>query len=69
MSGLFSHITMDVILRVLFGTQAGDQAAPMAAATQHLSEVGFREMFWPMTLPDWLPLPGKAKKRRSLRSL
>ncbi|MFN9506651.1 MAG: cytochrome P450 [Rubrivivax sp.] len=28
-----------------------------------------REMFWPVTLPDWLPLPGKRAKRRALRSL
>lgn len=41
----------------------------MAATTQALSEIGFREMFWPMTLPDWLPLPGKAAKRRAIGAL
>jgi cytochrome P450 len=28
-----------------------------------------REMFRPLTLPDWLPLPGKAAKRQALRTL
>jgi cytochrome P450 len=28
-----------------------------------------KEFFWPMTLPDWLPLPGKATKRKALRLL
>ena len=44
----------------------GAETAEAAAATQVLSETGFREMFWPLTLPDWLPLPGKAAKRRAL---
>lgn len=66
---LFSHITMDVILRTLFGTPAGRDTAQAAADVQTLSETGFREMFWPMTLPDWLPLPGKAAKRGALRRL
>jgi hypothetical protein len=36
---------------------------------QDISEIGFKEMFWPFTLPDWLPLPGKATKRRAMRQL
>lgn len=66
MDAFFSHVTMDVILRVLFSARAGSETAEAAAATQVLSETGFREMFWPLTLPDWLPLPGKAAKRRAL---
>ena len=27
------------------------------------------DMFQPFTLPDWLPLPGKAAKRQALRTL
>ena len=59
MDVFFSHVTMDVIPRAL-QRRAGAETAEAAAATQVLSETGFREMFWPATLPDWLPLPGKA---------
>jgi cytochrome P450 len=70
MDTLFSHLTMDVILRTLF-SHAGSTAETHAAslATQTLSECAMREMFRPLTLPDWLPLPGKAAKRQALRSL
>ena len=66
---LFSQLSMDVMLRTLFGTPAGPETAAAAHATQRISETLFREMFWPMTLPDWLPLPGKAAKRADLRLL
>ncbi|MBB5204803.1 cytochrome P450 [Inhella inkyongensis] len=69
MAALFNHLTMDVILRTLFSRSAGPETTRCAAATQVLSATVFREMFWPMTLPDWLPLPGKAAKRRALRTL
>jgi cytochrome P450 len=70
MDALFSQLAMDVILRTLFGQRASaDDALQTAAATQVLSEGAMREMFMPMTLPDWLPLPGKARKRWALRSL
>jgi cytochrome P450 len=69
MALLFSHLAMDVILRTLFGTAAGSDTAATARAVQDISEIGFREMFWPFTLPDWLPLPGKATKRRAMRQL
>lgn len=77
MALLFSHLAMDVILRTLFGTNsgtnigshAGSDTAATARAVQDISEIGFKEMFWPLTLPDWLPLPGKATKRRAMRQL
>jgi len=65
MDALFSHLTMDVISRTLFSTPIGSDTAAAAAAVQVLSETALAEMFWPFTLPDWLPLPGKAAKRRA----
>lgn len=65
MDALFSHLTMDVISRTLFSTPIGGDTAAAAHAVQVLSETALQEMFWPMTLPDWLPLPGKAAKRRA----
>jgi cytochrome P450 len=70
MDALFSGLAMDVILRTLFSDRVRPQDSRQAAwATQTLSETAMREMFWPVTLPDWLPLPGKAAKRRAIRCL
>ena len=69
MDELFSRVAMDVIMRTLFSSQAPADASSAAAAVQVMSECAMREMFWPLTLPDWLPLPGKAAKRRALRDL
>jgi cytochrome P450 len=67
MAALFSQLTMDVISRTLFSAPIGSDTAAAAHAVQVLSETALAEMFWPATLPDWLPLPGKAAKRRASR--
>lgn len=68
-AGWMSQLTMDVILRTLFSQPEQGESGQALWATQQLSQTAMREMFWPRTLPDWLPLPGKAAKRRALRSL
>ena len=69
MDTLWTDVAMDVILRTLFSESAQADARDAAWATQTLSETAFSEMFMPFTLPDWLPLPGKAAKRRALKAL
>jgi cytochrome P450 len=69
MDALFSTLTMDVILRTLFGARADCDTAAAAAAVQTLSATAMDEMFQPFTWPDWLPLPGKAAKRQALKTL
>lgn len=69
MDALFSGLAMDVIMRTLFSSRAPADALDAAHAVQVLSANAMEEMFWPMSLPDWLPLPGKAAKRRALRQL
>lgn len=69
MDGLFGRVAMEAILRTLFSRSAQADAQAATEATQVLSEVALREMFWPVTLPDWLPLPGKAAKRHALHTL
>ena len=69
LEAFFSTVTLRVILRTLFGPDAEADTAAAAWATQVLSRAAMHEMFMPMTLPDWLPLPGKADKRRALRTL
>jgi cytochrome P450 len=65
MDELLSHLAMDVISRTLFSAPISGDTRAAAAAVQVLSETALREMFWPMTLPDWLPLPGKSAKRQA----
>ena len=69
MDALWSRVAMDVILRTLFSRSAQHDALSAIGATQTLSATAYREMFHLFTLPDWLPLPGKAAKRRALRTL
>lgn len=70
MDALFSGLAMDVILRTLFSDRVRPEDSQQAAwATQTLSKTAMNEMFWPLTLPDWLPLPGKAAKRRAIKCL
>lgn len=67
---LFNALTMDVIMRTLFSSRApADAVAAAADATQVLSQAAVQEMFWPASLPDWLPLPQKRAKRRAMRVL
>ncbi len=69
MAPLMTGLTMDVMLRTLFSQPDQGEAAAAARATQVLSQAAVNEMFWPLTLPDWLPLPGKRDKRWALRTL
>jgi len=69
MDALWSRVAMDVILRTLFSRSAQQQSLAAIEATQTLSATAYREMFRLFTLPDWLPLPGKAAKRKALHSL
>lgn len=69
MDKLLASLAMNVILRTMFSSSEAQDTRGAAAATQVLSQVALREMFWPVTLPDWLPLPGKRAKRAALREL
>ncbi|MBQ0934161.1 cytochrome P450 [Ideonella paludis] len=69
MDTVWNRMTIEVILRTLFGEARPGEADAAMHATQVLSATAFKEMFWPVTLPDWLPLPGKAAKRAALRTL
>lgn len=67
---LTTRITMDVILRALFGYQAGrDEADAVSGAVRGLSRQVMREFFWPLSPVAGLPYPGRAEKRRHLAVL
>jgi cytochrome P450 len=69
MDAFFSNLTMDVILRTLFGRGARTDPQAAAQAVQTLSEIGFKLMFWPSSPPAWLPLPDTLRKRQAMAVL
>lgn len=69
MDALFARVAMDVILRTLFSEPEAGEAEAAIHATRVMGETAMREMFHPVALPDWGLLPGKAAKRRALRTL
>ncbi len=62
-------LTIDVVLRTMFGSRVEHDTAEIEKAVRWWSQISFSEMAMPMTLPDWLPLPGKAKKRWAMAVL
>ncbi len=62
-------LAMDVILRTMFSSRVEQDTADIEHAVRTLSQTAYEEMFQQASLPDWLPLPGKAAKRKALRLL
>ena len=56
---LMTQLTMDVVLRTLYGHAVGPdgraEALAAARAVQTISHDGMQAMFWPASLPDWMP--------------
>ncbi|HQC99508.1 MAG TPA: cytochrome P450 [Aquabacterium sp.] len=69
LEALWSQLAIGAILRLLFSLHDARAASAAMQATRVLSETAMAEMFRPFTLPDWLPLPGKAAKRGAIRTL
>jgi cytochrome P450 len=67
MAGEMRRLTLAIIARALFDVELTGKAANLDEAGQILGEVLPREMSAPIRLPDWLPLPGKARKRWAIR--
>lgn len=61
-----TRLTMDVMLRVLFGERMDKALVQGASDAVHQLEVqGMRMMFWPWVPPQWLPYPGRSVTRRA----
>lgn len=69
MDTLMTHMTLDVILRALFGAHQVTDARPIAEAIQTLSHAGFQEMFKPFSWPLWMPWPSARKVRHAKQTL
>lgn len=66
---LMNMLTMDAIMRTMFGTTSTEENQKAEFALRELSRIGYEELFWPASLPDWLPLPAKNHKRKCIKVL
>jgi cytochrome P450 len=64
-----TQLTLSIIARTLFDVEVSGQAAELGAAVRVLAEELLKDLSSFLLLPDWLPLPGKLRKRRALRTL
>ena len=66
---LMTRMTLDVILRTLFGQHQVTDAHPVAEAIQTLSHYGMTQLFMPFSWPMWMPLPSVRRARSALHTL
>lgn len=66
---LMTRMTLDVILRTLFGQHQVTDARPVAQAIQTLSRYGMTQLFQPFSWPMWMPLPTVRRARSALHTL
>lgn len=62
-------LAMDVVLRTMFSATSPSDTAAVEQAVRMLSGMAYKDMFYPASLPDWLPLPSKRAKRKAIRLL
>ncbi len=64
-----TRLTLAITARTLFGVELSGNAARLGEAVRVISETFVREASNFVTLPDWLPLPAKRRKRRAIHTL
>ena len=62
-----TSLTMDVIVRMMFSSDIGDDSRRAEKAVRTAMEVASAELFWPASWPHWAP--GKGVKRQVLATL
>ena len=60
---------MEIIARIVFGVDLSDQVSRLRDAVHVFRAAMQKQMSNPLSLPDWLPLPGKIRRRRTLRNV
>ena len=63
------QLTAAIIVKALFDAELTGNAARLTEVSQILSDTTLRETIALFSLPDWLPLPGKRRKRWALQTL
>jgi cytochrome P450 len=64
-----TDLTLEIIAKTMFDAEVSADATDLGRAVAILSEIAVKEMQSPWTLPDWLPLPEKRRKRWAMRRL
>src|SRR5262245_625162 len=64
-----NELALEIIAKVVFDVDLASEAARLRDTVHVARSAMQREMGAPLTLPDWLPLPGKIRQRRALRAL
>jgi cytochrome P450 len=64
-----TDLTLEIVAKTLFDAEITAEANDLGRAVAILSEIATKEMGSPWTLPDWLPLPEKRRKRWAMRRL
>jgi cytochrome P450 len=64
-----THLTLEIIAKTMFDAEISAEASDLGRAVAILSEIAVKEMESPWTLPDWLPLPEKRRKRWAMQKL
>jgi cytochrome P450 len=63
----FTSLGMDVILKMMFSSGIAADARDAERAVHDAAVAGNAEMYWPKSMPDWMPWKGR--KRRALATL
>jgi cytochrome P450 len=64
-----TDLTLEIIAKTMFDAEISAEASDLGQAVAILSEIAVKEMESPWTLPDWLPLPEKRRKRWAMQRL
>jgi cytochrome P450 len=64
-----TDLTLEIIAKTMFDAEISAEANDIGRAVAILSETAVKEMQSPWTLPDWLPLPIKRRKRWAMQRL
>jgi len=62
-----NELALEIIAKIVFDEDLSDQSARLRDSVHVFRRYMQREMGAPINLPDWLPLPGKIRQRRSVR--
>jgi cytochrome P450 len=64
-----TDLAMEILAKTLFDVDIPAETAELGRAVALMSELFFKEISSLFVLPDWLPLPGKRRKRLAIRYL
>lgn len=69
MASEMNELALQIIGKLVFNEDIADRAAQLRDAVHVFRSYMQHEVSAPIPLPDWLPLPGKIRQRRAIRTL